>query len=89
MIGIEPEMVESIRRSAQAPISLETPVGDDERSEFGHLIADVHAESPYERALESLNNEPLRAALGNLSYRERRVLELRYGLGEEHQASGA
>ena len=82
--GIEPEEVESIRRSAQAPISLEKPVGDEDQSEFGQLIADERAESPYERAVETLTNEALRDALENLSYRERRVLELRYGLGGEH-----
>ena len=84
VIGIEPEEVESIKRSAQAPISLEKPVGDDEQSEFGQLIADAQAESPYERAVEILTKEALRDALENLSYRERRVLELRYGLGGEH-----
>ena len=53
-------------------------------SEFGQLIADEQAESPYERAVEILTNEALREALENLSYRERRVLELRYGLGDQH-----
>jgi RNA polymerase primary sigma factor len=84
LTGIEPDEVESIKRSAQAPISLEKPVGDDEQSELGQLIADDHAESPYERAVEVLTNEALREALENLSYRERRVLELRYGLGDQH-----
>jgi RNA polymerase primary sigma factor len=82
--GIEPEEIESIKRSTQAPISLEKPIGDEEQSEFGQLIADEHAESPYERAVETLTNEALRDALETLSYRERRVLELRYGLGDEH-----
>jgi RNA polymerase primary sigma factor len=82
--GIEPEQVESIKRSAQAPISLEKPVGDEEQSEFGQLIADDQAESPYERAEALLTKEALRDALENLAYRERRVLELRYGLGGEH-----
>ena len=59
--GIEPEEVESIRRSAQPPISLEKPIGDDEQSEFGQLIADEHAESPYERAWRS-SPESLSAA---------------------------
>ena len=84
MTGIEPEEVESIKRSARAPISLEKPVGDEEESEFGQFIADEQAESPYERAVEILAKEALRDALENLSYRERRVLELRYGLGGEH-----
>src|SRR5450755_3095589 len=81
--GIEPDEVESIKRSAQVPISLEKPVGDEQQSEFGELIADEHAESPYERAVEILRDDALRDALENLSYRERRVLELRYGLGGE------
>ena len=82
--GIDPDEVDSIKRSARAPISLQKPVGDQEESEFGQLIADEQAESPYERAVEILTNEALRDALENLSYRERRVLELRYGLGGEH-----
>jgi RNA polymerase primary sigma factor len=80
LTGIEPAEVESIKRSAQAPISLEKPVGEEEDSEFGAFIADEHAESPYDRAVEILTREALRGALENLSYRERRVLELRYGL---------
>jgi len=84
VVGLEPDEVESIKRSAQVPISLEKPVGDEEQTEFGQLIADEHAESPYERAVETLTREALREALENLSYRERRVLELRYGLGDEH-----
>jgi RNA polymerase primary sigma factor len=59
-------------------------VGDEEGSEFGQFIADEQAESPYDRAVEILTQEALREALENLSYRERRVLELRYGLGGEH-----
>ena len=84
MTGLGPGEIEAIKRSARAPISLEKPAGDDEGSEFGALIADEQAESPYERAVEILANEALRAALRSLSYRQRRVLELRYGLGDQH-----
>ncbi len=79
--GIEPEEVESIKRSAQAPVSLEKPVGDEEESEFGQFIADERAESPYERAARAVTGDALWHALARLSYRERRVLELHYGLG--------
>ena len=48
------------------------------------MIADEQAESPYHRAVETLTREALRDALENLSYRERRVLELRYGLDDQH-----
>jgi RNA polymerase primary sigma factor len=82
--GIDPDEVDSIKRSAQAPVSLEKPVGDEEESEFGQFIADEKAESPFERAADLLTKEALKEALENLSYRERRVLELRYGLGGEH-----
>jgi RNA polymerase primary sigma factor len=81
--GLEPEDVKSIRTSAQTPLSLEMPVGDEEESEFGQFIADEGAEAPYDRAADNLTKEALREALENLSYRERRVLELRYGLGGE------
>jgi RNA polymerase primary sigma factor len=81
--GIDPLEVEAIKLSARPPISLEKPVGEEEQSEFGQFIADDQAESPHERAVKILTNEALRDALENLSYRERRVLELRYGLGGE------
>ena len=76
--------VESIKRSAQTPVSLEKPVGDDEESEFGQFLADEKAVAPESAAEMVLRNEALRDVLNTLSYRERRVLELRYGLGGEH-----
>jgi RNA polymerase primary sigma factor len=82
--GIDPEEVDQIKHSARAPVSLEKPVGDEGESEFGQFIADEKAESPFDRAADLLTKEALREALENLSYRERRVLELRYGLGGEH-----
>ena len=71
-------------QSADTERALQEMLGDEEESEFGQFIADERAESPYERAAEILTKEALREALENLSYRERRVLELRYGLGGEH-----
>jgi RNA polymerase primary sigma factor len=82
--GIAPEEVDSIKRWAQPPVSLEMAVGEGKESELGQFIADKEPESPYERAAEIITNDALREALENLSYRERRVLELRYGLGGEH-----
>ncbi len=76
--------VESIKRSAQTPVSLEKPVGDDEESEFGQFLADDKAVAPESAAETVLRNEGLQDVLNTLSYRERRVLELRYGLGGEH-----
>jgi RNA polymerase primary sigma factor len=76
--------VEQIRRTSQSPVSLEKPVGDEEESEFGHFITDETAPQPDEQAEESLRRETLERVLSTLSYRERRVLELRYGLNGEH-----
>jgi len=84
LVGITPEKVEAIKHSTRAPISLQTPVGDEEESEFGQLIADDRSESPYDLAVESVAHTALYDALDSLSYRERRVIELRYGLNGHH-----
>jgi RNA polymerase primary sigma factor len=75
--------VEQILRSSQAPVSLEKPVGDEEESEFGHFLTDENAPLPDDAADTSLRQELLRKILETLSHRERRVLELRYGLDGE------
>jgi RNA polymerase primary sigma factor len=71
-------------RSSQTPVSLEKPVGDEEESEFGHFITDENVPLPDEVADEAMRKEQLRKILATLSHRERRVLELRYGLDGEH-----
>src|ERR671916_58929 len=97
-IRIPVHVVEKLNKIGRAERKLVTELGreptpeeiaevtgiDPEEAEFGQFIADERAESPYERAAEILTKEALREALENLSYRERRVLELRYGLGGEH-----
>jgi RNA polymerase primary sigma factor len=86
-IGLELDLmadeVEQIRRSAQTPVSLEKPVGDEEESEFGHFLTDENEPLPDEVAEVNLRREVLSRILGTLSARERRVLELRYGLDGE------
>ena len=79
-VEMTPDEVEQIRRSAQVPVSLEKPVGDDDESEFGHFLADESSPLPDELAETTLQREALRSILGALSERERMVLELRYGL---------
>jgi RNA polymerase primary sigma factor len=83
-IGRELELtadeVEQIRRSSQTPVSLEKPVGDEEESEFGHFITDENQPLPDEACETNLRKETLTRILGTLSPRERRVLEMRYGL---------
>ena len=79
--------VEHIMRRAQTPVSLEKPVGDDEGSEFGHFLTDENAPLPDEAADTILRQELLRHMLGTLSQRERRVLELRFGLDGQTPAT--
>jgi RNA polymerase primary sigma factor len=74
------DQVEQIRRVSQAPLSLETPVGDDQESELGHFIEDENAPLPDEAASMSIRDEALTKCLESLSDRERRVLEMRFGL---------
>jgi RNA polymerase primary sigma factor len=76
--------VEQIMRSSQTPVSLEKPVGDEEESEFGHFLTDENIPLPDEVAEAAMRKETLQRILGTLSHRERRVLELRYGLDGEH-----
>jgi RNA polymerase primary sigma factor len=83
-VDLGPEEVEQIRRSAQTPVSLEKPVGDEEESEFGHFLQDESMPLPDEAAEVTLRKEALQRILGTLSHRERRVLELRYGLDGQH-----
>jgi RNA polymerase primary sigma factor len=71
-------------RAAQVPVSLEKPVGEDgDAAELGHLIPDETAISPFDAAMDNMTKHALQEALENLSYRERRIVELRYGLDGE------
>jgi RNA polymerase primary sigma factor len=75
--------VDQVRRTAQIPVSLEKPVGDDDESEFGHFLEDDSEPLPDEAADVIFRNEALARALAALTERERGVLELRYGLNGE------
>ena len=77
------EEVEQVRRTAQVPVSLEKPVGDDEESQFGHFLEDDSEPLPDEAADTIVRNEMLARALALLGERERQVLEFRFGLNGE------
>lgn len=83
-IAIDVEMslddVVQIRRTAQMPVSLEKPVGDEEESEFGHFLTDESEPLPDEAAETAMRKETLLKILSTLSEREREVIQLRYGL---------
>src|ERR1700747_3454095 len=82
-LGLPLDEVEQIMRSSQTPVSLEKPVGDEEESEFGHFITERKAPLPAAAAEVTMRAETLEKILSTLSHRERRVLELRYGLDGE------
>ncbi len=76
------ERVRAILKMAQQPISLQAPVGDGEDTSFGDFIEDKSTESPSEITSFSLLKEKLASVLSGLTERERKVLELRFGLGD-------
>jgi RNA polymerase primary sigma factor len=75
-----PEEVADLRRASQLPVSLETPVGNEGDAELGHLLADERP-GPEDAAAETLLRADVEVALAVLDPIERRVLELRFGLG--------
>jgi RNA polymerase primary sigma factor len=79
-LDMAPDEVREILRMSQLPISLEKPVGEDEDSSLGDFVPDALAESPFDTASLSLRREDVELALAALPERERRVIELRYGL---------
>jgi RNA polymerase primary sigma factor len=83
-IGIELEVttaeVRDILRLAQLPVSLEKPIGEEEESELGDFVEDDQAESPFDSTSLNLRRDDIDRALESLPERERRVIELRFGL---------
>jgi RNA polymerase primary sigma factor len=78
--------VDRILRSAEEPVSLEGPVGDEDSSQLGDFIEDADALEPMDAAAREMLREQVQHALAALSERERQVLELRFGLidGKDH-----
>ncbi len=74
------ERVQAIMKMAQQPISLQSPVGESDDTNFGDFIEDKGAENPYDMTAYSLLREKIMDVLDSLTERERRVLSLRFGL---------
>jgi len=81
-MGLTPERVREIMKIAQEPISLETPIGEEEDSHLGDFIEDESVSSPAEAASYTLLKEQLESVLDTLTPRERKVLKLRFGLDD-------
>jgi RNA polymerase primary sigma factor len=80
------QKVNRVLRSAEEPVSLEGPVGDEESSQLGDFIEDEDAPSPIDSAARQMLREQIQSVLNALTERERQVLELRFGLvdGKDH-----
>ncbi|MEN8115043.1 MAG: sigma-70 family RNA polymerase sigma factor, partial [Actinomycetota bacterium] len=81
-LELEPDKVAELRRIAQDPVSLETPLGEEEDSTLGDFVEDTEAEIPVEAAAFHLLQSYLSLALEALSEREREVLVMRFGLAD-------
>ncbi|MBR3294265.1 MAG: RNA polymerase sigma factor RpoD [Oscillospiraceae bacterium] len=81
-MGMPVEKVRDILKIAQEPVSLETPIGEEEDSHLGDFIEDEGASEPSEAASFSLLREQLEEVLGTLAPREKKVLELRFGIAD-------
>jgi RNA polymerase primary sigma factor len=81
-LGLPPERVGEVLRLAQEPVSLHAPVGEEDDVALGDLIEDGDAASPVESAAFLLLREHLEAVLSTLGERERKVVQLRYGLAD-------
>jgi len=80
------QKIDRVLRSAEEPVSIDGPVGDEDSSSLGDFIEDEDALSPMDAAARQMLREQIRAALTSLADREREVLEMRFGLvdGQDH-----
>ena len=84
VMGISADRVREIQKISQEPVSLETPIGEEEDSQLGDFIQDENAVVPQDAASFAMMQEQLGKVLDGLADRERKVIELRYGLVDGH-----
>jgi RNA polymerase primary sigma factor len=83
-VGLPAERVEEVLTMSRDPLSLESPVGEDDEGRLGEFIEDQGAVAPLEAASFGMMQEEIVSVLQTLSARERRVVELRFGLADGH-----
>ncbi|MBR6358545.1 MAG: RNA polymerase sigma factor RpoD [Lachnospiraceae bacterium] len=84
-MGIPVERVREIQKISQEPVSLETPIGEEEDSHLGDFVEDDHTPTPQDSAAFTLLREQIKEVLGTLTEREQKVLCLRFGLDDGRQ----
>ena len=80
--SLSPERIREIQRIALEPVSLETPIGEEEDSSLGDFIEDKEVENPAAQTAYTLLQEQLREVLSTLPPREQEVLKMRFGLDD-------
>ena len=83
-MGTTAAKVRLILRVSQHPVSLETPIGEEEDGRLGDFMVDEGATPALEAVSETMRKEEIRDLLATLTYRERTVIELRFGLIDDH-----
>ena len=83
-MDMTPDRVREIQKISQEPVSLETPIGEEEDSQLGDFIEDSQAVVPPDAASFSMLQEQISQVLDTLAERERKVIELRFGLADGH-----
>ena len=83
-MGMTADRVREIQKISQEPVSLETPIGEEEDSQLGDFIEDAQAVAPPEAASDAMLREQLDQVLDGLADRERKVIKLRFGLEDGH-----
>ncbi|MDZ7838789.1 MAG: RNA polymerase sigma factor RpoD [Actinomycetota bacterium] len=83
-MGFSPDKVREIMKISQEPVSLETPIGEEEDSHLGDFIEDSQVEAPSDAASFTMLQEQLQDVLNTLNERERKVIQLRFGLQDGH-----
>ena len=81
-VDLSIEETERIMKTWRHPVSLDTPVGESEDSSFGDFLEDSHHQAPAENAMHKMLKDKIDHVLKSLTYREREIIRLRYGLGD-------
>ena len=81
-VGMSLEETERIMKTWKHPVSLDTPVGESEDGSFGDFLQDDNESNPAESAMQEMLRDKIEVVLRSLTYREREIIKLRYGLGD-------
>ena len=82
LVGLTVEDTERIMKTWKHPVSLDTPVGESEDSSFGDFLEDGGSNTPADSAMHEMLKDQINQVLKSLTYREREIIKLRYGLGD-------